>query len=431
MTSEIYLATGSPTTVLSPSQIESALKDVLGRLGPKKRVLAVPPDYTRAHSRAGLLTCAAYGFYGDALADVLPALGTHHPMTPDQIRSMFPGVPAELFRSHRWREDMLTVGTIPADEVARLTEGVYEKEWHAQLNRLIVEGGHDLILSIGQVVPHEVTGMANHAKNLFVGCGGAEGINQSHYIGAVYGMERIMGRADTPPRRLLNVALERFAQSLPLLFVLTVVGWAKPGEPADENGLVTRGLFIGTGLDCFHRASALSQQVNLTLLDSPVRKIVVHLDPGEYQSTWLGNKSIYRTRMAMADGGELIVMAPGVRGFGEDPSIDGLIRAYGYRKSEEIQRLVQEHDALKANLSAAAHLIHGSSEGRFRVTYCPGHLTREEIEGVGYAYGDLSAMLSRYTPSALTEGWNRLDDEEIYFISNPAVGLWAHNKRFV
>jgi nickel-dependent lactate racemase len=323
-----------------------------------------------------------------------------------------------------------TVGVIDPDEVSRMCEGVYEKEWKAQLNRRILEGEHDLILSIGQVVPHEVTGMANHAKNLFVGCGGAEGINESHYLGAVYGMERIMGRADTPPRRLLNAALERFCREVPLVFVLTVVGRAKPGEPADEYGLVTRGLFAGTGTDCFYQAAALALQVNFTMLKEPIRKAVVRLDPGEYQSAWLGNKAIYRTRMAMADDGELIILAPGLKRFGEDPAIDRLIRAYGYRPTSVILPLAEERDDLRANLSAAAHLIHGSSEGRFRITYCPGGLTKEEIEGVGYDYADLAETLQTYDPARLSDGWNEVSGEAVYYVSNPAVGLWAYEGRF-
>ncbi len=93
---------------------------------------------------------------------------------------------------------MVTIGEVPADVVCRMTEGIWDKPWPAQLNRLIWEGGHDLMLSIGQVVPHEVIGMANYNKNVFVGTGGVRGINESHFIGAAYGMERMMGRADTP-----------------------------------------------------------------------------------------------------------------------------------------------------------------------------------------------------------------------------------------
>jgi nickel-dependent lactate racemase len=400
------------------------LLDCFQRLGDRRRVIALPPDFTRFHSRAGLLTCVAQEFYGDRLTDVMPALGTHFPMPPWQLERMFPGLPLDKIRQHRWREDVITVGEVPAEFVAQATDGIYRQAWPAQLNQLVWQGDHDLILSIGQVVPHEVVGMANYNKNLFVGTGGVRGINESHFIGAVYGMERMMGRADTPLRRILNYAQDNFCQHLPLLFVLTVVA------ANEQRQLVTRGLFIGDDHDCFEQACRLSIQVNFQLLDRPLDKVVVYLDPEEFHSTWLGNKSIYRTRMAIADGGELIVLAPGVKTFGEDRQIDALIRKYGYRTTPEVLRMMEQNEDLQQNLSAAAHLIHGSSEGRFQVTYCPGGLTRQEIESVGYNYGDLALMQQQYDPTTLRDEWNTLPGgERVYFISNPALGLWAHRDR--
>jgi len=270
-----------------------------------------------------------------------------------------------------------------------------------------------------------VIGMANHNKNIFVGTGGPSAINNTHYLGAVYGLERIMGRADTPVRRVLNYASEHFARHLPIVYVLTVIGRDAAGA------LVLRGLFIGDDDECFQKAAALSLQVNFQMLEAPLKKVVVHLDAAEYKSTWLGNKSIYRTRMAIADGGTLVVLAPGLREFGEDRQIDALIRKYGYVHTPAVLRAVAENADLRENLSAAAHLIHGTSEGRFNIVYCPGHLTREEIEGVGYEYGDLAAMRARYNPDVLTDGPNRLPDgEEVYYISQPALGLWAYRGRF-
>jgi nickel-dependent lactate racemase len=425
-----YLAHGSPTTVISDDELRRLVTATVQGLGSRKRVLAIPPDITRLNSRSGPIMGAVAAHYGTSLADVLPALGTHVPMSDAQIARMYPGVPRQLFRDHDWRHDVLTVGTLPSSFVATATAGIYDKPWPAQLNRLIVEGGHDLILSIGQVVPHEVTGMANHAKNLFVGCGGKAGIDESHFIGAAYGMERMMGRADTPTRRILNAALEQFCAKLPIVFVLTVVGPARPGEPADHGGMVTRGVFIGTGTECFEKACVLSLAVNFNLVERPFTKVVVYLDPEEFHSTWLGNKAVYRTRMAIADQGELIVLGPGVKTFGEDAGIDKLIRTYGYRTSAEVMRFVRDHADMAGSLSAAAHLIHGSSEGRFTIRYCPGHLTRAEIEGVGYQWGDLAEMSRRYDPTRLTQGWNTVAGEEIYFIGNPALGLWAHQGRF-
>ncbi len=423
-----YYAQGSPQADLSRDDLQAALFQTLHRLEPRKRVLALPPDYTRANSMAGPLTCLAYEYFGDRLTDIMPALGTHVTMPDWQRQRMFPGVPKELFRVHDWRKDVVTIGQVPADFVTAATEGIWHKPWPAQLNRLVWEGKHDLILSIGQVVPHEVVGMANYNKNVFIGTGGAAGINESHFIGAAYGMERMMGRADTPLRRLLNYAQEHFCGHLPLLFVLTVIGPRYGASPPSD--LAVRGLFIGDDVECFEQAAALSVQVNFTVLDEAPRKMVVYLDPEEFHSTWLGNKAIYRTRMAIADGGELVVLAPGVATFGEDPGIDAMIRKYGYRTTPEIMRFVEQTADLPQNLSAAAHLIHGSSERRFTITYCPGKLSCEEIESVGYRYGDLDEMLERYDPKRLHDGWNTLGNgERIYYISNPALGLWASRAR--
>lgn len=429
-----FFAHGSPTTVISDDDLRAALIGVYQQLGAKKKVLAVPPDFTRFNSRAGIITQYTYQHYREALVDVLPALGTHVPMPDAQIEKMYTGVPRKLFRDHDWRNDVVTVGTLPSEFVKEATQGIYDKPWPAQLNKLIWEGGHDLILSIGQVVPHEVVGMANHTKNLFVGCGGKAGIDESHFIGACYGMEKMMGRADTPVRRILNEALSRFCAHLPVVFVLTVVGPAKPGEAGDKYGLVTRGLYIGSGNECFELAAKLSVAVNFKLLDEQMHKVVVYLDPEEFHTTWLGNKSVYRTRMAIADRGELVVLAPGLKGFGEDPGIDQLIRKYGYRTTPEIMAAVRDNPDLASNLSAAAHLVHGSSEGRFTVTYCPGHVSRQEIEGVGYQYADLAEMTRRYDPKKLRDGWNDLvhadgSKERIFYISNPALGLWAWRGR--
>jgi nickel-dependent lactate racemase len=420
----IYYQYGSENAVLSKEDLRMGLFSALEKLGKRNRVLAIPPDFTRFHSHAGALTSLAYEYYGDKLTDVLPALGTHTAMTPGQIRTMFENVPEDIFRVHDWRNDVLTVGKVPGSYVSEITNGAIHYDWPAQLNKLVYQGGHDLILSLGQVVPHEVIGMANYNKNLFVGTGGSEGINKSHFVGAVYGMERLMGKADNPVRKLLNYASEHFIKDLPVVYVHTVVG------RDDKGDLVVRGLFIGDDVEIFTMAAELSLKVNFIMLEKPLKKVVVYLDPSEFKSTWLGNKSIYRTRMAIADHGELIVLAPGVKEFGEDPEIDRLIRKYGYFGTPETLRKLKENDDLGNNLSAAAHLIHGSSEGRFSITYCPGHLSKQETESVNFRYAPSDEMMKKYNPDVLKDGFNTTaEGEEIYYISNPAIGLWACRDR--
>lgn len=425
----IYYETGSTGADLSADDLRQGMVSALQKLGDRNKVLIVPPDYTRLPSRSGELTEFCWEHLGDKVTDVLPALGTHTPMTPGQISHMFGNTPPELFRVHDWRNDIVTLGTVPAEFVSEVTGGICDFTWPAQVNKLLVEGGFDLILSIGQVVPHEVVGMANYNKNLFVGTGGTEAIHKSHFIGAAYGMERMMGHADTPVRRVFNYASDHFLDQFPVVYVQTVVGLN------DEGRLQTYGLFIGDDFEVFDKAAKLSLQVNFKMLDQPLDKIVVWLDPAEFKSTWLGNKSVYRTRMALADGGELIVLAPALVEFGEDRRIDELIRKYGYHGTSHTLKMVEENEDLRNNLAAAAHLIHGSSEGRFSITYCPGkgpeNLTKQEIKAAGYGYADFDEMTARYNPETLKDGINVMaDGEEVFYISNPALGLWAFRDRF-
>lgn len=420
----LYFGAGSPETDLTSGELRQQLFSALDKLGPRQKVLALPPDITRFHSRAGEITRLIFEYYGPRLQSVLPAIGTHTPMSEHEIQEMFGDMPRSLFHVHDWRNGIVTLGEVPAEFIRQVSEGALDFTWPAQVDKLIAEGGFDLILSIGQVVPHEVIGMANYNKNVFVGTGGSEGINKSHYLGAVYGMERMMGRADTPVRRVLNYASEHFAAHLPIAYVHTVISKNSDGR------LATRGLYVGDDMECFTKAADLSLKVNFQMLETQIRKAVVFLDPSEFRSTWLGNKSVYRTRMALADDAELIVLAPGVKEFGEDKTIDRMIRKYGYVGTPRVLEDVRNNADLAGSLGAAAHLIHGSSEGRFKITYCPGHLTREEVESVNFAYAPLSEMLRKYDPAKLVDGPNVVDGEEIFYISNPALGLWAWRGRF-
>uniref|UniRef100_A0A7S3V7Q6 LarA-like N-terminal domain-containing protein n=1 Tax=Chaetoceros debilis TaxID=122233 RepID=A0A7S3V7Q6_9STRA len=493
MPKPLFCSIGGEDAALSDDEIKSNLFSFLDSLGPREDVLLLPPDYTRFHSQAGKLSrfiCEYYNFVspidkmeeegtctsdepetkkqkmeavsndsstGDNMKEsttassahspaitILPALGTHAPMTEDQIETMFGKNLVQKepspFLVHDWRNDVETIGHAPASMVESATNGmVKDKQWPAQLNKVVwSKRNHDpeqqphksVVLSIGQVVPHEVLGMANYNKNLFVGVGGVEAINLSHFIGAVHGMENMMGRSSNPLRSILNYASEHFLQrELDLWYILTVMG------TDEETGKVEmKGFYIGNDIQCYNLACDLSLKVNFTMLPRQPKKIIVHLDKDEFHSTWLGNKAIYRTRMAIADEGELIVLAPGVSQFGEDEKIDALIREYGYVGTPATLKSMKESNTLQENLSAVAHLIHGSSEGRFQIKYCPGKLSKEEIEKVGFNYGDLDATMKEYNVQSLKDGWNTISvggvEEEIYFISNPALGLWAVQKRF-
>jgi len=430
-----YIAIGGADKDITNSELEALFSDSLSKaladINDSGKVIILPPDITRFHSRAGFFTELAAKQLNDKLGAVLPALGTHMAMNDSEITRMFGSTPKEKFLVHDWRNDVTELGRLEAGFVEKASDGAVKYDWPVQVNKILRKGTADsgnfsLALSIGQVVPHEVAGMANHGKNIFVGTGGKEAIDKSHFCGAAYGMERIMGRADTPVRALFDEGLKRYGNSLPpILWVLTVIGARKDGT------LAVRGLFIGFGRECFEKASALSREVNVNLMDEPVNKAVVYLEPEEYRTTWLGNKAIYRTRMVIADGGELIILAPALERFGEDEGIDALIRKYGYRPGKEILAKAASDAELGGNLSAAAHLIHGSSENRFTVRYCPGgKVSKQEIESVGFQYGDLKEMQAKYDISKLSPGFNIEKDERFFYVPNPALGLWAEKNKF-
>ena len=412
---------------LTEGEIRQALERSLTGRTPR-RALIIPPDFTRYHSNAGLMTNLYYHMLMEAGCDVdiLPALGTHVPMTREQAETMFGDIPFERLLVHSWRENLVTLGTVPGEFISGITEGLWTEPITAEINKLVMDEAYDLILSVGQVVPHEVIGMANHSKNLFVGVGGSDMINKSHMIGAVYGMERMMGKDHTPVRKIFDYALERFLKDRPILFALTVC--TAPG-----GSIRTHGLFISPDRACLDAAVALSQEKNIDFVPHGLQKCVVYLDPEEFHTTWLGNKAIYRTRMAMADGGELLVLAPGVSRFGEDLLVDTLIAKYGYRgRLRTLEAFQKKENAdLRGNMGAAAHLIHGSSDGRFSITYAVKNISRQTVRDVGYNAADYETMRRRYDPQTLRYGYNTLPDgEEIYFIPNPALGLWINREAF-
>ncbi len=409
-----YFSRGSVTDQLSAEEKREALRAIPGK---PRKMLIVPPDHTRLNSDAGTLTAMLYERFAPAAeVDVLPAIGTHSPMTPAQLRMMYGDtIPLERFLVHDWRRNVRHVGTVPGKLIEQWSEGALDYDVRVEVSNHLF-AGYDLIVSVGQLVPHEVVGIANYTKNIMTGVGGPDPINKSHFLGAVYGMERMMGRIETPVRKLFNYGIQTFLRELPIVYVLTVM--QKTGA-----GMVMRGLYIGDDDQTYVAGAKLSQQVNLDLLEAPLKKVLVYLDPLEFKSTWLGNKAIYRTRMAMADGGELIILAPGLQEFGEDAEMDRLIRKYGYRGTPATLAAVEANEELRNNLGAAAHLIHGSSEGRFCIRYCPGPgMTAEAIRAVGFEAG----RLEDYPTAGLRDGFNG----ELFYISNPALGLWALKEQF-
>ena len=421
---ELYLKSDTEYGLTDEEIRRALLQSLKGRQ--LRNVLIIPPDFTRLHSNAGFITNIYYHTLTKmgCNVDILPALGSHTAVPKEHAAIMFGDIPYEKFLVHNWRTDVVKLGEVSAEYLSEITDGLWNESISVEVNRLIMDEKYDLIISPGQVVPHEASGMSNHAKNLFVGVGGNNMISKCHMVGAVYDLERMMGRDYAPVRKIFDYGMQHFLKNRPILFVMTVT--TAPG-----GKIRTHGLFIGEGRECLTEAVKLAQEKNIEFVPHGIRKCVTYLDPSEFKSTWLGNKAVYRTRLAIADGGELIILAPGVREFGEDEQIDKLIRKYGYCGRLNLLKLFEENEDLRKNMAAAAHLIISSSDGRFSITYCVQDEFMDEISSVHYKAASYAEMAKKYDPETLSPGWNRLPNgEEIYYVPNPALGLWVNQEKF-
>jgi nickel-dependent lactate racemase len=405
--------------------IEQAVAEARQRLGASpKRVLLLPPDITRMHSGSGWITEKFYTLLKDeADVHVIPTLGQHEPHTEEQNKTMFGSIPHERIHAHDWRNGVVYVGDISAEYVKNISQGAADWKIPIWLNDKLMQEKWDWIINIGHVVPHEVLGFANHNKNYFIGLGGKDLICASHMAAACCGIENNLGNLLTPVRQCFNKAEEDFLGHLPDFYVQVVLARNAAGE------LAHTGVFVGDDLETYLSAARQSREQNINVFDKPLKKVVCVMQGDEFFSTWVANKAVYRTRMALADDGELIILAPGLKRFGEQPEVDTFIRKYGYCGTPKVMDMYKKNADMQDLAHATAHLIHGSSEGRFRITYAPGHVGQADVEQVNFQYADLNEMLKKYPIDQLKEGFNTINGEEIYFIPTPSAGLWATREK--
>lgn len=393
---------------------------------PIKKVLLLPPDITRYHSGAGKITNMLYHILGAGChVDVIPTLGQHVPHTREENQWMFGDIPENCFHVHDWKSSCTLLGEISKEFVQYVTNGRADWPIPVEVNKAVTGGGYDLVVNIGQIAPHEVLGFANHNKNYFIGLGSKSTICASHIMAAAYGIEDNLGQIVTPLRGCYFMAERDYLKNVPDVYVLVVKTYNHEGE------LHTTGMYIGEDTGTYLAAARYTKEHTIHVFDKSLKKVVCMMDGSEFKSTWVANKAIYRTRKVIADGGELLIIAPGVERFGEQKEVDHLIRKYGYKGTPNTLKAYNNDKELQELGHAAAHLIHGSSEDRFKITYAPGKLISEEITGVGFDYMDIQKAINTYHPNKLKNGLNKVNGEEIYFIPSPSLGLWTAKETFL
>jgi len=347
--------------VLSAADLRQIARDALRVIPAGARVLAVIPDKTRDDNTDLLFPIVSQELAGRRAArfDALVAQGTHPPMTDAEKRAKIGVGTAELpllgtVFDHHWDRpsELITLGTLTAAEVSKLTGGLMKQDVPVQLNKLLAPGNYDFVFVFGAVVPHEVAGFAGGAKYFFPGVAGPELTHLTHWLGALATIEHVIGRVETPTRHVIEAAADRVTTP--------VIGFTSVST-RDANGLHTRALFTGGLRETVRQAAEVSARVHIRYLDRRYRRVIAVLDE-HYDEMWVGGKASYKLGGIIEDGGELVIYAPHLKGI--STTHGAMIEKYGYAPLEVVREMVEGSDELRANLCVAAHLAHVSYAGR-------------------------------------------------------------------
>lgn len=383
-------SSAQPRQGLDLDALTEIVEQALDMVQPGERILAIIPDKTR-DDNTHLLFPIANEFLkkrGVASFDALVAQGTHRPMSDSQKRakigcSRFAG---NLF-DHRWDEpdELITIGELSTETVRQLTIGLVDHSVTVTINKLLAPGIYNRVLVFGATVPHEVAGFAGGAKYFFPGVAGPELTHATHWLGALAGIENIIGRVETPTRHLIEAAADLIDAKI--ISFNTVVS-------RDEGELITYALFTGDIREAFRKAAKVSRQVHIRYTGRKYRRVIALLDP-HYDELWVGGKASYKLGAIIEEGGELIIYAPHLTKLSETHG--ALIEKYGYAPLESVRDMLGLSEELRANLCIAAHLAHVAYAGRldeqgrvvprYRITMASG-LDEETCRRVNLGYLD-------------------------------------------
>ncbi len=354
---------GSAELELSETDLKAIVEQALDPIQPGERVLAIVPDKTRDDNTDLLFPFAAEVLTGKGVTrfDALIAQGTHPPMTETQkllklgIRNERSSYFSGAIFDHRWDrpEELVTLGELSAEKVSKLTAGLISRSVPVSLNKLLAPGAYDTVLVFGATVPHEVAGFAGGAKYFFPGVAGPELTHTTHWLGALAGIENVIGQVETPTRHLIEAAADLVPAQV--ISLNTVVSRNSNGK------LITHGFFAGEIKQAFRRAAEVSSQVHIRYTGRKYKRVVALLDE-HYDELWVGGKASYKLGAVIEDGGDLIIFAPHLTGISQTHG--KLIEKYGYAPLESVRDMLGASEELRENLCIAAHLAHVAYAGR-------------------------------------------------------------------
>ena len=382
---------GSRESDLSAETCTQILARALEPIEPNSRVLAILPDKTRDDTTHILFPIANEILRDRNLQsfDALVAQGTHPAMSLDQkLQKIGLGDFNGTLFDHEWNQpdELITLGELGQDTVVELTSGLVDQAVPVTLNKLLAPGVYDVVLVFGATVPHEVAGFAGGAKYFFPGVAGPELTHTTHWLGALAGIEHIIGEVETPTRRLIEAAAD--------LVPASVISLNSVVSRENDGRLRTYGLFAGDIRQAFRSAAEVSKEVHIRYTGRKYKQVIALLDP-HYDEMWVGGKASYKLGAIIEDEGELIIFAPELKRLSETHG--ALIERYGYAPLEIVRDMLGVSEELRENLCIAAHLAHVSYAGRvdkegkvvprYRITMATG-IDEETCHRVNLGYLD-------------------------------------------
>lgn len=315
---------GNAKNPLSTRESEALIAEALqDSVFTGKKILLITPDLSRSCPLPFL-----FRMIHSVLAprvsqlDVMVALGTHPPLNEEQMNRLFGMTPQDRqsrfakvrFLNHAWQDadSLLSLGTIPASDIAELTEGLFSMDVPVTINKAILD--YDILLVVGPVFPHEVVGFSGGNKYFYPGIAGKEIIDFFHWLGAVITNPKIIGTKYTPVRAVLDRAAKMIPRERRALALVV-----------KEKDLY--GLYYGTPEEAWSDAADLSNSLHIIYKDHPYHT-VLSCAPEMYDELWVGAKCMYKLEPVVADGGELIIYAPHIHEIAA--SHGRIIREIGY-----------------------------------------------------------------------------------------------------
>lgn len=347
-------------------------------------------------------------------------------LSPAERAELLPTIPADSFQATA-NLRQLPVGEIPADVVREACGGLIEDPLPLTLPALFNAETWDGVVNLEAVVPNDLLGFTGPPQNRWLGLAGREFLNAASRIALLSGWENNIANLVAPLRQCLFWADKNcWPANLPRLDIAVVWG----DNFRNERSPI--GFYAGVGEEAYLQAALLSRQHNVTVVEEGLQRVVAFFPGLRFASLWDVQQLLPRLAMCLADGGELILLAPGIERLAADDAPLAVYRRTGYLGAAELRERQRTDPELGNEPWLATHLLNGSTNGRSKIYHALDGIDAETLRALNLWPMELEETLFRYRPAKAKAGWNITNEgEKFFFIPDPTAGLWSTKKRLM